>query len=79
MPWMKNQPWRVDPEDDVFRDRVEWNLWKIRQPPFNDLEEGDPVFLACRDDQGRSQVWCEVEVTKVMTCRYESKAEAWWS
>lgn len=77
MRWMKNQPWNTNPTYQEVNDETEWNMWTTRQAPFNFLERGDTVYLACPDGHGGSVVTWEVEVTRALTAAYKSKNEAW--
>ena len=76
MRFLKNHPW-AQPGDDESGG-VDWNLWEVRQPPFNRLEAGDTIWLAFGDTRaGTSRIEWQVEVTKVLTGRYATLREAW--
>lgn len=75
---MKNQPWYGSaPSEAEVSQELEFNLWKARQPPFNDLEAGDHVWLVNPTGPGEAIVSWEVNVRKVVTAPYASKVEAW--
>jgi hypothetical protein len=74
---MKNQPWWDDPTYEDVDEGVEWNLWKVRQPPFKNLDVGDTLFLACGDGDGGSEIWAEGVVTAVAAEHYDSMGHAW--
>lgn len=76
MRWLKNQPW-VDPKTGRQDPDVEWNMWRLRQPPFHDLEEGDTVFTVEPRSGRPSEITAQARVTRVVAAAYGSKDEAW--
>jgi hypothetical protein len=77
MRWLKNQPWWDDPTYEDVVEGVEWNLWQRRQPPFNDLDVGDALFLVCGDGKGGSEIWAEGVVTAAVREHFDSMEHAW--
>jgi len=78
MRWLNNQPWYTTPPTKAqLTEGLHWNMWKRRLPPFNDLQEGDRVFLVRPDGHGGSNIAWEVEVARVVRSAYRSKEHAW--
>lgn len=75
MYYLHNQPWST-PESVEIDGEVQWNLWRIRQPPYLQLEVGHRVLLCCPTPAG-SRITYEVEVHQVEKAPYATKREAW--
>lgn len=56
-------------------DSSHWNLWRVRQPPFNDLADGDDVVLVDSWSGGGRMTW-QVRATNVVASDYGSKQDA---
>lgn len=56
-------------------DSSHWNLWRVRQPPFNDLADGDDVVLVDTWPGGGRMTW-QVRSTNVVASSYGSKPDA---
>ena len=75
MYYLRNQPWSTPDAAEVAGD-VHWNLWTVRQRPYQLLEAGDRMLLCTPVGRGSRITW-EVEITKVERAAYLSKREAW--
>jgi hypothetical protein len=73
---MRNSSKKPDPTYEDVEGGISWNLWERRLPPFNELESGDTVFLACKDGHGGSAIWAVADIDLVVAARYESKSQA---
>lgn len=73
---LKHQPWNdgSDEEGDV---EVEWNLWRTRQRPYQELEPGVPVVLVSGGGPREGLLTWEVEVLDVVKEPYTSHEAAW--
>lgn len=54
---------------------VRWNLWKIRQAPYNEVEDGEPIVLVDSWPGGSRLTWL-TRARDVVKCRYSSRKEA---
>lgn len=75
MYYLHNQPWAT-PANVEVGDEIQWNLWRVRQAPYNQVQCGDRVLLCCPSPEG-SRITFEVELTQVVKAPYGSKREAW--
>src|SRR5690242_16610205 len=73
--WVKHQPW-AQPSDRLALDEVAWNLWRVRQRPYQQLDVGDHVLVVSAGGPAASVVLGEVEVDEIVRARYATKSEA---
>lgn len=73
-----NQPYFDDSftRADMLRD-FGWSMWKIRQWPFLEIEDGDEVAYMCGGTPVSSRLMWVVSVTYLVKAPYSSHEEAW--
>lgn len=73
-----NSTWSSDPGIPTRRevaDSSHWNLWRVRQAPFNDLADGHDVILIDTWPGGGRVTW-QVRAQDVVATNYTSKSGA---
>lgn len=74
MYYLLGQPW-LRPDEEIVGD-IHWNLWSVRQQPYNQLEVGDRLLLCSPSPEG-SRITYEVGVTHVARSTYSSARQVW--
>ena len=73
----KHQPW-VNPESSVdIQIDVEWNMWKPKQWPFDDVEQGDHIVYVSGGGPTSGRLMWEVVVRDLVKAHYRSHQHAW--
>jgi hypothetical protein len=70
---VKNQPWSKKPSKADMVPDVEWNMWKVRQSPFLNIEDGDEVAYVSK---GGQIMWL-AQVQHLVKAPYSSHEETW--
>lgn len=74
---LKHQPWNAPELSCEAVHEFEWNCWKTRQHPFNELEVGEVVLTITGGGPKAGRVMNEALVVEVVKGHYESLDEAW--
>lgn len=74
----KHQPWETNfnSNSDVFAD-VEWNMWRVRQAPFSDVEEGMEIVYVSGGGPANGRLMYTATMEGLVAAEYHSKAHAW--
>ncbi|MCW6004614.1 DUF3883 domain-containing protein [Micromonospora sp. CPCC 205371] len=73
---LKHQPWNTDGTLDEGDREVEWNMWKRRLAPFQQLEVGTRVVLVSGGGPNVGVLTWEVEVLDLVKDRYDDHEHA---
>jgi len=76
--WIKHQPW-VDQftKKADFRPDIEWNIWSVRQTPFNDLISGEEIVYVSGGGPRAGRLMYTARADCLVAEEYLSHAHAW--
>lgn len=76
--WIKHQPWVEDftKQDDFWPD-IEWNMWSVRQTPFNDLNNGEEIVYVSGGGPKVGRLMFTARADCLVAEEYLSHTHAW--
>lgn len=74
---LKHQPWNTPEMSSQAIREFEWNCWKTRQHPFNQLEVGERVLTVTGGGPNEGRIMNDVVVEELVKAHYDSLDEAW--
>jgi hypothetical protein len=74
---LKHQPWNPPEMSCEAVPEFEWNCWKTRQHPFNDLEVGDSVLTVTGGGPNEGRIMNDALIVELVKGHYESLDAAW--
>jgi hypothetical protein len=72
---VKHQPWVTEATLELMTTEVEWNMWRTKQWPFNDMTNGDTILTVSGGAPG--VVMYETKLRNLIKAPYRSHIHAW--